>query len=130
MIGRRSLLAVPILVLLGRPAAAQEAAAPVPPGDQVPVLRLEGGGPLGPVSAVAFGPDGATLYEAGWDKVVRVWRRDAPAGRFALDAPATLRIPIGPGDAGVLNALAVSADGRWLAAGGNAVFAEVAGFRQ
>ena len=79
---------------------------------------------------MAFGADGATLYEAGWDKLVRVWRRDARTGRFTLDPASTLRIPIGPGDAGVLNALAVSADGAWLAVGGNAVLPEDAGFRQ
>ena len=91
---------------------------PVPAGDQDPVLRLEGRGPLSPVEAVAFGPRGVTLYEAGWDKVVRVWRRDARTGQFTLDPSSTLRVPIGPGDAGVLNALAVSADGAWLAVGG------------
>ncbi len=71
-----------------------------------------------------------TLYEAGWDKVVRVWRRNERAGPFTLDPSSTLRVPIGPGDAGALNALAVSADGRWLAVGGNAVLPEGAGFRQ
>ncbi len=103
---------------------------PVPVGDQDPVLRLEGKGPLSPVEAIAFGPRGVTLYEAGWDKVVRVWRRNERAGPFTLDPSSTLRVPIGPGDAGVLNALAVSADGNWLAVGGNAVLPEGAGFRQ
>src|SRR5262245_19916290 len=129
MSGRRR-LTIPLLVLLAWPAAAQQVAPPRPPGDKDPVLRLEGRGPLSPVEAVAFGPGGATLYEAGWDKVVRVWRRDARTGRFTLDPAATLRIPIGPGDAGVLNALAVSADGAWLAVGGNAALPEGAGFRQ
>src|SRR5690242_2930450 len=116
----RTLFSLALLVVLIDPVAAQEAA-PAPPGEKDPVLRLEGGGPLSPVSAVAFGPGGGTLYEAGWDKVVRVWRRDEGTGRFALDPTATLRVPIGPGDAGVLLALAVSADGAWLATGGNAV---------
>jgi len=117
-------------VLLAWPAAAQDRAAPIPAVDQDPVLRLEGRGPLSPVEAVAFGPRGMTLYEAGWDKVVRVWRRDARTDGFTLDPSATLRVPIGPGDAGVLNALAVSTDGAWLAVGGNAVLPEGAGFRQ
>jgi WD40 repeat protein len=99
-------------------------------GDQDPVLRLEGKGPLSPVEAVAFGPGGTSLYEAGWDKVIRVWRRDRRTSPFTLDPTSTLRVPIGPGDAGVLNALAVSADGAWLAVGGNAVLPEGAGFRQ
>jgi hypothetical protein len=128
----RRLLMVSVLAGLAWPAPAQDAALPaqVAPGNEDPVLRLEGGGPLSPVSAVAFGPDGATLYEAGWDKVVRVWRRDPGTGLFGLDPASSLRVPIGPGDAGVLNALAVSADGAWLAVGGNAVLPEAAGFRQ
>src|SRR5437764_8018371 len=128
--GARGLLTVPLVVALAWPAAAQDAAVPVPPGADDPVLRLEARGPLSPVEAVAFGADGATLYEAGWDKVVRVWRRDAPTGQFQVDPSSTLRVPIGPGDAGVLNALAVSADGAWLAVAGNAVLPEGAGFRQ
>ena len=124
------LFIVTLLVVLAHPAAGQDVAPPVPPVDKDPVLRLEGRGPLSPIHAVGFGADGATLYEAGWDKIVRVWRRDARTGQFSLDAASTLRIPIGPGDSGVLNALAVSADGAWLAAGGNAVSPEDAGFRQ
>jgi WD40 repeat protein len=127
--GRRTLLALLPLAVLAWVCAPTEAA-PVATGETDPVLHLEGGGPLAPVSAVAFGRDGNSLYEAGWDKVVRVWRHDPQTGRFRLDADATMRIPIGPGDAGVLNALDVSADGHWLAAGGNAVFPGGAGFRE
>src|SRR5207249_5215865 len=39
------------------------------------------------------------------------------------------RVPIGPGQRGAINALAVSADGRWLAVGGLGVFRGQAGFR-
>jgi hypothetical protein len=126
----RCLLLISLFAALDWPAAARDAAPPVPPGDKDPVLRLEGRGPLSPVQGVAFGAGGATLYEAGWDKVVRVWRRNAGTGEFSLDPASTLRIPIGPGDQGVLEALAVSADGAWLAVGGNAVLPENAGFRQ
>src|SRR6516225_5683922 len=93
-------LTVALLGALAWPAAAQDIAPAVPPGDNDPVLRLEGRGPLSSVEAVAFGADGATLYEAGWDKVVRVWRRDARTDRFSLDPASTLRIPIGPGASG------------------------------
>jgi hypothetical protein len=128
--GLRYLLMVVLLAVLDWPAAAQDAALPVPAGDKDPVLRLEGRGPLSSVQGVAFAPGGATLYEAGWDKVVRVWRRDAQNGQFTLDPSSTLRIPIGPGDQGVLQAVAISADGAWLAVGGNALLPENAGFRQ
>jgi len=46
-----------------------------PAGDREPLFHLETGGPTSLVTALAFSPDGGTLYEAGWDKVVRVWRR-------------------------------------------------------
>jgi WD40 repeat protein len=126
------LFGILLVVLPTWPAGADQAPGLLPAGavDPDPVLRLEGGGPLGPISAVAFGRAGTTLYEAGWDKVVRVWKRDKTTGRFQLDAGATLRVPIGPGDAGMLNALAVSSDGNWLATGGNAVLPEGEGFRQ
>ena len=94
------------------------------------MLRLEGRGPLSPVHALAFGANGATLYEAGWDKVVRVWRRDAATAGSPSTRPPPCAVPIGPGDAGVLNALAVSADGAWLAVAGTGSSPKGAGFRQ
>ena len=97
-------------------------------GDGDPVLRLEGGGPVSALTAVAFSRDGSTLYETGWDKVIRVWKRDEAARQFIPHA--SVRVPIGPGDAGVMNALAVSDDENWLAVGGNAVHPDLAGFRQ
>src|SRR5438132_13163283 len=68
MIGLRRSLVLAALVGVSGSAGAQDAE---PAGNRDPVLRLEGGGPLSPITAVAFGTDGATLYETGWDKVVR-----------------------------------------------------------
>lgn len=100
----------------------------VPGGDKEPYLRLEAGGPTSAVTAIAFSPDGNKLYAAGWDKVVRVWTLNAQ-GQFVLD-PSALRVPIGPGNFGALNAVAVSPDGRWVATGGVGMFDGASGFRQ
>ena len=102
----------------------------VPPGETDPLLRLEAGGPTSLVTAVTFSPDGNTLFAAGWDKVVRVWRRDARTGGFVFDPRATYRVPIGPGLDGAINAIALSQDGRWLAVAGRGITRGAAGFRR
>ena len=98
------------------------------PGEKEPVLRLESGGPTAHVTSLAFGPDGDTLYAAGFDKVVRVWKRDE-TGAFKLQ-PTAYRVPIGPGLSGAINAIAISPDGKFLAAGGLGAIRHEAGFRQ
>src|SRR5205085_1529402 len=82
------------------------------------ILRLETGGPTSPLTAVAFSPDGERLYATGFDKVVRVWTREKESFRPSKIA---YRVPVGPGYAGTINALAVSPDGNWLAVGGAGV---------
>ncbi|QDV33987.1 WD40 repeat domain-containing protein [Tautonia plasticadhaerens] len=116
-------------LIVGLLAVASGAQDPGAPPDE-PILRTEAGGPSGPVMGLAFSPDGRTLYEGGWDKVVRVWARDPEAGRFEADPAATYRVPVGPGSEGAINAIALSDDGRWLAAAGSAVVRGGAGFRR
>jgi WD40 repeat protein len=91
---------------------------PAPPGRNDPILRLEAGGPTAYVAAMAFSPDGKTLYAAGYDKVVRAWGLNEETGRFELDQRRHYRVPIYPGMDGAINAIAVSGDGNWLAVGG------------
>ena len=99
---------------LALPVAAQEK--PLPPPDRAPHLILAHNGPHAPVTALAFAPDAGTLYVGGFDKQVR--RYELVKGKYV--AAESIRVPIGPGNAGVVNALAVSPDGKWVAAAGRA----------
>jgi WD40 repeat protein len=107
-----------VICLAAKCSFAQEAAPPIAPVDAMPIMRLEAGGPTSFVSAVALNPQGSTLYAGGWDKVVRAWNWDAESRQFILDAAGTYRVPIGPAMEGVINAVAVSPDGMWLATAG------------
>jgi WD40 repeat protein len=64
----------------------------------------------GKVSALAFAPDGRTLFSGGWDNVVRVWDLDRTVERASFSWPIGNRV----------TALAVSPDGLRAAAGGDA----------
>jgi WD40 repeat protein len=129
MIRRCSRVAV-VTFLAALVSAAAAPAADPEPVDREPLLRLETDGPTSLVTALAFRPDGRVLYEAGWDKVVRAWSLGAGDGGFRLDPRSTLRVPIGPGLVGAINAMALSPDGRWLAVASNGVIPGAAGFRQ
>src|SRR5437764_4792590 len=120
---KRLLPTVCVAALAFGPAARAQA-----PAAAAPVFHLEANGPTALVTALAFAPDGKTLYAAGFDKVVRTWVWDEPTAQFRPGEQA-FRVPIGPGRAGALNALAVSPDGRWLATGGIGLMRNVAGFR-
>jgi WD40 repeat protein len=105
-----------------------EAAGPAG-GDAPPVLRLEPLGSSARITALAFSHDGRTLYAAGFDKVVRPWK--LVEGRFVADPQNPgFRVPIGPGREGLINAMAVSPDDRWIAVGGMAVMSLGARFDQ
>jgi len=95
-----------------------------------PLLRLEPDAPTSTVTALAFSPDGKTLFATGLDKVVRVWEWNENAARFDYRRDRTLRVPIGPGISGGLNCLSVSPDGRYVVTAGNAIVREQAGFRE
>jgi WD40 repeat protein len=108
-------LAVSILALV-RPLTGQPPAQVLPPPNRAPQLILANSVPPAPATALAFAPDGSALYVAGFDKQVRRYKR--VKDEFVADG--AFRVPVGPGNAGVINALAVSPDGKWVAAAGRA----------
>ena len=78
----------------------------------VPILQLDSGGHMANINGVAFTPDGKFVVSAGDDKVIRIW--DWRAGKTVR----TIRGQSGPGQEGKIYAMALSPDGKWLAAGG------------
>lgn len=88
-----------------------------------PILRLDPDGPTSFGRALAFDSQG-TLYAGGWDQLVRAWT--PKNGRFAKDPAKTIRVPIGPGLNGAINAIATSPDGRWIAVAGVGVARDTA----
>jgi len=85
---------------------------PVAQNTPPPLLQIDPGGHKALIKDVTFTPDGRYLVSAGDDKVIRVW--DLETGQTVR----TLRGQIGAGSEGKIFAMALSPDGRWLAAGG------------
>ena len=77
-----------------------------------PILQVDPGGHKAVIRDVTFTPDGRYLVSAADDKLIRVW--DLETGKTVR----TLRGQIGAGNEGKIYAMALSPDGRWLAAGG------------
>jgi WD40 repeat protein len=122
--GRVGIGSLALLVAVWRLVSAADAE--LPPRDPRPILRVEPGGATAAVTALAFSPDGNTLFTGGLDKVVRVWGHKD--GQWTLTN--AFRVPLGPDNAGAINAIAVSPDGQWLAIGGRGLMRGDSGFRQ
>ncbi len=78
----------------------------------VPILQLDTGGHMAKINCIAFTPDGRQLVSASEDKTIRVW--DLASGKTVR----TIRGESAPGQAGKVYAMALSPDGKWLAAAG------------
>lgn len=87
-----------------------EAMAGEPPS--APILRINPGEHTASIRRIASDEAGRWLVTASDDKTARVW--SAADGRLL----ATLRAPIGAGNEGKLNAVAMSPDGKMIALGG------------
>src|SRR5262245_58807903 len=77
-----------------------------------PLMMLDTGGHMAMIKDITFPPDGWELDSASDDKTIRVW--DLETGRTER----TIRGESAPGPPGKIYAMALSPDGRWLAAGG------------
>ncbi len=80
--------------------------------EDAPIPMLDTGGHMAVIKDIAFTPDGRQIVSAGQDKVIRVW--DVATGKTVR----TIRGEAAPGHAGEIFAMALSPDGKWLAAGG------------
>jgi len=77
-----------------------------------PMLRVDTGGVVAMQRAAVHDERAGIAYTAGDDKAIRLWRTSD------LRLIDTWYLPAATGPEGQVNALALSADGRWLAAGG------------
>jgi WD40 repeat protein len=77
-----------------------------------PILRIETGMHTAVITHIGVDAANRYLVTASHDKTVRVW--ELPAGRLLR----VIRVPIGAGDEGKLNAVAISPDGSTIAAAG------------
>jgi hypothetical protein len=96
----------------GKASATLQAAMQACP-DQGPMLGIETGMHASAIIRVGVDHTCRLAVTGSWDKTVRIW--SLPDGRLLR----TLRVPIGPGEGGKIYAVAVSPDGRWVAAGGH-----------
>jgi hypothetical protein len=93
----------------GSPSAALDAAIKACP-DQRPVLRIETGMHTAQLSGIAVDAQCRLAATGSDDKTVRLW--SMPDGKLLR----VQRLPIDSGDGGKVAAVAVSPDGRWIAA--------------
>jgi WD40 repeat protein len=100
-----------LILLLFAILSATAARAEKPPQAE-PVLMIEAGMHVGPIDRIGVSSDGRIMVTGAEDKTVRLW--SLPDGRLLR----TLRVPVGPGNGGRIYSVAISPDGRLVAAAG------------
>jgi hypothetical protein len=79
---------------------------------QEPILRIETGMHTAVIGRIGIDAENRYLVTGSQDKTVRVW--EAASGRLIK----TIRPPIGGGNEGIVNAVAISPDGMTIVCGG------------
>lgn len=111
---RRSCLVLIVCVIGSTTIHAQ---APQREGGPRPLLLNQGS--IGVVQAIEFSPDSRFLYVAGLDKAIHTWNLlETKPDEFHPTYLRSMRWEISRGYQGKLDAMAVSFDGQWIAAGG------------
>jgi len=83
-----------------------------------PILRLDTGGHTGIIRDIVVHPDGSHFISASDDKTVRVWKVEKSGDTIRVKEERKILGWIGDGSRGVIYAVALSPDGRYLAVGG------------
>jgi hypothetical protein len=104
-----ALLALLLPLLLALPVAAQDSAGVL---YDRPVLTVDPGRHTAPIRRMSVDKAGRYIVTGSYDKTVRVW--DTATGTLQR----TIRLPAGPGNVGIVEAVALSPDGKTVAAGG------------
>jgi WD40 repeat protein len=91
------------------------------PPDTRPILRIDAAMHAGVIRSIDISADGRFLVSGSDDKTARLW--SLPDGELVR----SFRVPIGEGVAGRIRAVAISPDGRTVAASGNDAYRELNG---
>ena len=100
----------------GAVVVAKPAEVPLPQAGDV-FLRIEPGMHTAPIWRIGVNAAGTLMVTGSDDKTARLWALPE-GGRGEAQLLRTLRVPIGEGNDGKVYAVALSPDGKWVAAGG------------
>ena len=85
--------------------------------DQSPMLRIDPGMHTASIKRIGVDAACSLMVTGSDDKTARLWALPE-GGRGAPELLRTLRVPIGEGNDGKVDAVALSPNGKWVAAGG------------